>query len=361
MVEQNRSASRAWASNSLLPHRVGHSVPAICERATENVAAIYNQAGDDYVAYADGDPTQLFAFDGMHAYADRHVWALLETKLAALRASGASSVSFLDAGCGPGTWLRRLVTRARTLGFTTITARGFDIAQAQIQRARLLARNLSSLPGVNFTFDVADLTGRLPEADASVDITLCLYSVLSHLPVASLTDISTEIARVTSGYFITTVRSIGSTPTAFVDSIERVRQLNLDHVRNRCEIEFCDGRHMAFSFRLFTASELRSHFAIHFDIEDLRGLDLFHSRFVPDPRWNPACSRGDHQLFDELARLEEAYATSSEFMDRGAHLLLVARCRGAAAPSASVVVPTYRPADVGITAISRVQMSRRPA
>jgi SAM-dependent methyltransferase len=181
------------------------------EEAAENVAAIYDQAGVDYVAYADGDPTKLFAFDGLHAYADRRVWAILETKLADLRASGASSVSFLDAGCGPGTWLRRLVTRARALGFTSITARGFDIAQAQIQRARLLARNLSSLPGVNFSFNVADLTSRLPESDASVDITLCLYSVLSHLPVESLLGASTEMARVTSGHLIATVRSVGST------------------------------------------------------------------------------------------------------------------------------------------------------
>src|SRR5664279_5534971 len=151
-------------------HRIGHSDLALYEGATENVAAIYNQAGDNYVAYADGDPTQLFAFDGLHAYADRRVWTLLETKLTDLRASGARSISLLDAGCGPGTWLRRLVVRARALGFTSITARGLDIAQAQIQRARLLARNLSSLPGVNFTFDVADLTGRFPESDASVDI-----------------------------------------------------------------------------------------------------------------------------------------------------------------------------------------------
>jgi SAM-dependent methyltransferase len=306
-------------------NRVGHSALALHEAAAENVAGIHNQAGDDYLAYADGDPTQPFAFDGMHAYADRRVWTLLETKLADLRASGTSSVSLLDAGCGPGTWLRRLVVRARALGFTSITARGFDIAQAQIQRARLLARNLSSLPGVNFTFDVADLMGRLPESDASVDMTLCLYSVLSHLPVASLTDISTEIARVTSGYFITTVRSIGSMPTAFVDSIEKVRQLKQDHVQNRCEIEFCDGRRIALSFHLFTASELRGYFESRFDIEDLRGLDLFHSRFTPDPRWNPECLRVESQLSDKLMRLEEAYATSPEFMDRAAHLLLVAR------------------------------------
>ena len=296
-----------------------------------NAATIYNQAADDYVAYADGDPTKLFAFDGMHAYADRCVWTVLETKLIELRASGATSVSFLDAGCGPGTWLRRLVTRARELGFTSITARGFDIAQAQIQRARLLSRDLSTLPGVNMTFDVADLTGRLPESDASVDIALCLYSVISHLPIANLADVATEIARVTSGHFIVTVRSIGSPPTAFVDSIENVRHLKQDNVRDRCEIEFCDGRRSAFNFHLFAASELRACFESHFDIEDLRGLDLFHTRFSPDPRWNPECLLADRPRSDEFIRLEELYARNPEFMDRATHLLLVSRGRPAGA------------------------------
>src|ERR1700737_943403 len=216
MDSHNGNTLTTRVLNAPLPHRAAHPLLALCERAGETVADVYNQAGDDYAAYADGDPTQPFAFEGIHAYADRCVWALLEKKLVDLRASGANSVSFLDAGCGPGTWLRRLVIRARALGFSSITARGFDIAQAQIKRARLAARNLSSLPGVNLTFDVADLTDRLPEPDYSVDLTLCLYSALSHLPVARLPDISKEIVRVTSGYFITTVRPIGSTPTAFV-------------------------------------------------------------------------------------------------------------------------------------------------
>jgi SAM-dependent methyltransferase len=344
MVDQDSIPSRRWTENLPVSHRVGHSVLAVDSEATDDVtddvADVYNQAGDDYVCYADGDPSQPFAFDGVHAYADRCVWAVLETKLTDLRASGASSVRFLDAGCGPGTWLRRLVIRAHALGFSSITARGFDIAQAQIQRARLAARNLSSLPGVNLTFDVADLTDRLPEPDASVDITLCLYSALSHLPVASLTDISTEIARVTSGHFITTVRPAGSTPTAFVEPVEKVRRLKQDHVRDRCEIDLSDGRHMAFGFHLFTAAELRNHFASCFDIEDLRGLDLFHSRFMPDPRWNPVSPLRDSQFVDELVRLEKAYATSTEFMDRAAHLLLVARSRRAAAPVARAVMPT---------------------
>jgi SAM-dependent methyltransferase len=302
-------------------------IPALDRKCIEDPAAIYNQAADDYVAYADGDPTQLFAFDGMHAYADRCVWAALDTKLLELRNSGTTAVHVLDAGCGPGTWLRRLVTRARELGFTSITARGFDIAQSQIQRARLLSRNLSSLPGVNMTFDVADLAHRLPEPNASVDIAICLYSVISHLPIADLADVATEIARVTSGYFLVTVRSIGSTPTAFVDSMESVRKLKQDNVQDRCEIEFCDGRRSAFNFHLFAASELRACFESYFEIEDLRGLDLFHTRFAPDPRWNPQRVLTDRPRLDEFIRLEEMFARKPEFIDRATHLLLISRSR----------------------------------
>ncbi|MBR0697374.1 class I SAM-dependent methyltransferase [Bradyrhizobium lablabi] len=324
MVDQDSIPTRKWASGVTGSPGIAHSVLARDDETPANVADIYNQAGDDYASYADGDPSQLFAFGGMHAYADRHVWAVLETKLADLRASGKRSVRFLDAGCGPGTWLRRLILRARALGFSSITARGFDIAEAQIQRARLTAA--ASLSEVNVTFDVADLADRLPEPDASVDITLCLYSALSHLPVERLTDISGEIARVTSGHFITTVRSIGSTPTAFVESLENVRRLKHDHTNDRCEIDLSDGRHMAFGFHLFTADELRNHFARNFDIEDLRGLDLFHGRFMPDARWNPS-QAAESQIADELDRLERAYATNTEFMDRATHLLLIARSR----------------------------------
>jgi SAM-dependent methyltransferase len=327
MADQDTIPSRKWAAGHAGPRETRRSLAAVDDDASDDVAAVYNQAGDEYASYADGDPSRPFSFNGPHAYADGRLWAALEAKLAGLRAGGAKSLSLLDAGCGPGTWLRRLVARAHSLGFGSITARGFDIAETQIRRARSAAGNLSSLPGVRLTFDVADLADQLPEPDSSVDITLCLYSALSHLPVEQLADISTEIARVTSGYFITTVRPIGSTPTAFVESVEKVSRLKHDHARNRCEIDLDDGRHMVFGFHLFTAAELQSHFVRNFEIEDLRGLDLFHSRFMPDARWNPVSQANGNHLAEELDRLEQAYETSTVFMDCAAHLLLVARRR----------------------------------
>ena len=74
MVDHNRSPSRAWALKAPLPQTTGLSL-TLNNGATDKIAAVYNQAGDNYAAYADGDPTQLLAFEGMHAYADRRVWA----------------------------------------------------------------------------------------------------------------------------------------------------------------------------------------------------------------------------------------------------------------------------------------------
>ena len=84
-------------------------------------------------------------------------------------------------------------------------------------------------------------------------------------------------------------------------------------------------------FHLFTASELRSWFAESFHIDELRGLDVFHNRFAPDPRWNPPPLSIDRKLSDEFERLEEMYADRPPFIERATHLLLVASDRRAAA------------------------------
>ena len=293
----------------------------------DSIAKAYNQAGKDYVAYADGNPNRLFSFSGLHAYADRRVWSILEKKLHELKTAGATSITLLDAGCGPGTWLRRLVTRALMLGFKQITARGFDVAGAQIEIARHLARDLASMPGVKLRFEVSDLESRMPEADASVDITLCLYSVLSHLRVTSLPGVARELGRVTRGDLLSTVRAIGSTPTIFVDSLEKVRQFRHDHSQDRCDVELSDGQRLSLRSHLFTAQELRSCLGEYFAVEDLCGLDLFHTRFAPDQRWNPACNELSRPIEADLEKLEEIYMRQDQFMDRATHLLFLGRAK----------------------------------
>jgi len=289
------------------------------------IVTAYNESGDDYIAYADGDPMQLFTFDGQYAYGDRRIWELLDAKLRALRTSGAQSVHILDLGCGPGTWLRRIATRARTLGFTSIVARGFDIADGQILRAQELSANLCGLHGVSLTFEIGDIFEPLQEPDASVDLCLCLCGVLNHLPAADLSAVLDEISRVTAGNFITTVRAVGSTPTVYVDAIEHARRFRQDNQTNRLDVEFQNGRRVSLNSHLFSAAELRSLVAAHLDIEDLSGLDLFHGRFASDPRWNPAGWGVKDQFAGELEHLEKIYCRDAEFIDHATHLLLVGK------------------------------------
>ncbi|MEJ0040739.1 MAG: class I SAM-dependent methyltransferase [Rhizomicrobium sp.] len=292
-----------------------------CDRA---IAAAYNQAGDDYISYADGDPRKLYAFSGQYAYGDSRIWELLFSKLCALRAGGKRSLRVLDLGCGPGTWLRRIVTRARAIGFDDIVARGFDIADAQVRRARELSADLAGLAGVTLTFEVGDIVRPLPEADASVDIVLCLCGVLNHLPAAALPRILSQIGRVTSGYFVSSVRAAGSTPTLYVDAMEHARRFRQDNAVDRLDVELDDGRRLSLPSHLFHSAELRALVAPHLDIEDLSGLDLFHGRFADDPRWN-APAGSDDGFVRELARLEKSYCRDGGFIDHATHLLLVAR------------------------------------
>ena len=300
-----------------------HLVPIHMIESESTIAAAYNQAGDSYLTYADGDPGKLFAFNGRYGYGDRQIWQLLDQKLHALFISGAQTLRILDLGCGPGTWLRRVVTRASELGFRNIIARGFDIAEDQVRRAMELSVPLGNRRGVELHFEVGDICGRFPEADASVDLCLCLYGVLNHLPANDLPPVLSEIRRVTKGDFITTVRAIGSTPTVYVGAIEDASTFHQDNKNDRFDVEFQDGRHFSVRSHLFGAAELRALVLPHLAIKDLFGLDLFHGRFAEDSRWNRDDCHPSQKFDSNLDRLEIYYCRNPEFIDHANHLVLV--------------------------------------
>jgi SAM-dependent methyltransferase len=297
------------------------------EDAEHSVAVAYNQAGLNYGAYADGESAELFVFQGQHAYGDQRIWELLDEKMRALRSSGAQSIRILDLGCGPGTWLRRIATRAWSLGFTSIIARGIDIAGAQVRQGRTQSCKLGELGGVNLTFEEGDICKQFPEADASIDLCLCLYGVLNHIPPDRLSSVLAEVARVTCGHFVMTVRAVGSMPTICVDALEEARWFWRDIRTNRLEVELQSGRQVSLDYHLFETAELRAFATPHFQLDDLQGIDLFHGRFAGDPRWNPPGSMERVPFIQELDRLERLYCRDPEFIDHATHLLLIAAPR----------------------------------
>lgn len=326
LIPQGLSFRSDFKSNRQAQAGLINPDPLNAYKASE-IAFAYNQAGDDYATYADGNTTDLFDFTGRHAFADKQLWKQLEQALVKLRETGTTVVNILDAGCGPGTWLRRLIIRAQELGFTTINARGFDIAREQLRRARFLSKDLEACPGVHLRFDTGDLTQRLPESDGSIDIAICLYCVLNHLPVSALDAVVKEFSRVTRGVFMTTVRPLGSPPTVFVDSIEKACFFQNHPASDRFEVKLNDGQSFTLDVHLFSAKELNGLFADYFVVTNMVGLDLFHSRFATDTRWAPHVDYKEDMFSEHLQRLEDIFATNPDFIEHATHLLLVGEKR----------------------------------
>lgn len=293
---------------------------APCRDAVE-AALAYDSAGQDYFTYADGRADSLFEFTGQYDYADQLVWRQIDAALLALHAQGRRRIRILDAGCGPGTWLIRAATRARQLGFEHVEAEGFDISPEMIR----LARENAAFRG-DCRFTTGDLIEPIGQETDAVDLTLCLYGVVNHLPAETHAAVAAELARVTSGYLFVTARAVGSLPTIFVGSMASARSFSQDNRTDRFEVGLMNGTYLSFTAHLFSAAELKGLFDPHVPEADLLGLDVFHSRFATDRRWNPESLPYSTAFEQELCRLEERCAADPVFIDRAAHILLRADC-----------------------------------
>lgn len=293
-----------------------------------HVGRDYDRAGEQYRIYADGDANELYDFDGQYSFGDREIWRVIDINLHELH-ERQQHLSVLDLGCGPGIWLRRIVGRALQMGFATITARGIDLAELQIRHARVLSQTVIMHRTVSLGFEVGDIRKPLTEADQTVDLCLCLYGVLNHLPAADLPAVFKEVARVTRGQFIATVRGTGSMPTIYVDELKAARTYHQDNDLGQMDIEFLDGKHASLPSKLFTAAELRALASSVLHVDDLSGLDLFHGRFAHDPHWNPPEAAASTGFAQNLRELEHRFCHHPDFMDHATHLLMLARAQGA--------------------------------
>ena len=285
-------------------------------------AGAYDAAGCDYLAYADGDAAKPFLFDGAFSFADREIWRRLDRTLEQLASDGRRTLRILDAGCGPGTWFRRVVLSARELGFTEIDVHGIDVSPGMVAIAAASAEAVSH-PGTRITLATGDITRVLAFPDDHFDITLCLYGVLNHLGVAAHQQAAAELARVTQGALFVTVRTVGSLPTIYVDDLNRARAFHQDNDADWMDVDLADGRHLGFPSHLFTACAIGALFRPHLATIAMAGLDLFHSRFAMHPHWNPRSIVGENAFENDLCELERRYASDPHFIDRAAHILLV--------------------------------------
>jgi SAM-dependent methyltransferase len=288
-------------------------------------AAAYDGAGASYVAYADGAPATPFEFGGALSYADREVWRRIDAKLMSLAATGSKSLKIFDAGCGPGTWLRRIALRARELGFAALELRGLDISPKMVA----LAQEALVIGGISLDvrITVGELSEKLPYARANFDISLCLYGVFNHLSIPAQQTLAAQLARITRDTVFVSVRTAGSLPTIYVDGLSKARSYHQDNDTDWMEVDMNDGRHLSFPSHLFTCQEFRALFDPHLASMSFTGLDVFRSRFAADPHWNPSELAGQPDFDEQIDRLEKSFASDPSFIDRAAHILLVGECR----------------------------------
>jgi SAM-dependent methyltransferase len=289
--------------------------------APDEAGRAYDAVADDYLRYADGNLDRLFDFDSRYAFADREVWRRIDSALVDLRTQGREHIRILDLGCGPGTWLLRTALHARALGFATIEARGIDISSELIALAQRSASRIH-IAGIALDFAVQDLEAALASEPAEgCDLVLCLYGVLNHVSPSRHAAIVDRLAQVVAGHLVLTVRAAGSPPSVFVTGLEDALAYHQDHARDRLFVDLKDGRHLEFHSHLFTADEARTLFGHRFELRELVGLDLFHSRFKRDPNWHrdePA----DERFESRLSGLERLCANDPEMIDHAAHILL---------------------------------------
>jgi SAM-dependent methyltransferase len=309
----------------------GRTIRRLSSIKSRAVANAYNHVGGEYGSYADGEelenPSKIAA--NRYAHGDAIVWETVCRTIDELRSIGVSTLRILDAGCGPGTWIRRIANFAYQVGLG-IDAVGVDVSGRQLEIARKQVAKFQgrhSTGGQRVTFRIGDLADPLPWPDGHFHIVLCNY-VLNHLPKDALPRVTEELCRVARYRVITTVRALGGPPTACIVGTEKMREYRYDCGCGELWLTLKDGTQHRLIFNLYSAEMLKSMFAPHATLEELRALDLFLHRFALDLKWTAslvASLPGREEVVRELKEIEDRLCRRVGWIDHGTHILIVAR------------------------------------
>jgi SAM-dependent methyltransferase len=306
-------------------------VPLPILPAAEAVANAYDYAGDDYGHYADGEEQEDIATGpARSAHADAILWGAICATIDQLRTEGVATLRVLDAGCGPGAWIRRIAAHAHQHELN-VEAVGFDISTGQLDIARrrtdrFLAR-IGGACSLKVEFLEHSLAKALPWANGQFHLVLCNFAVLNHLPQAVLHTAIAELCRVASARVIATVRALASPATACIVSPDRVREYHLDCTRGQLALLLKDGTEHQIPFNPYSAEALKELFVAHATIIDIRAMDLFLSRFAPDAHWTAVLIKslpGRQETTSFLRDLEESLCRLPAWVNQGTHVLIVA-------------------------------------
>ncbi|WP_295485079.1 class I SAM-dependent methyltransferase [uncultured Pseudomonas sp.] len=315
--------------------------------ANEGVKNFYDAFSDSYTDYANGTSalSELLALketDISHAFSwgDVQTWQSIAQSLDLIidqrrQSCDSTPISVVDIGCGDGTWALRIANHCVGRG-ASVNVVCLDLSPAMLESASTRFDEFlsHSEPGqVTVTYELCDLATGLAEhiKARGFDMTLCLHTVLNHLPAASLSFAIAELVAATCGFLHFSVKPPFSRPTFYAAPMSDIL-----HFDRRNEHLYAVDR--AGSFHI-----LRSNLISHQQLEDALaplpgraafiGLDVLVSRMTPDPRWVGDDPTAKLLPIEDLLSLESKTALDARYLNFANHILAIVDVRADAQSS----------------------------
>lgn len=309
--------------------------------ATEGVKNFYDKFSESYTGYANGTSTltellKLKESDVNRAFSwgDVQTWQSIEETLALTierrqQSGDVTPITLLDVGCGDGVWALRVAHYCFSRGQSACIA-CLDLSPAMLESARKQFDDFHSQCGANdiaVTYEICDLSAGLPAHIRSkgFDITLCLHTVLNHLPANALTFAISELVISTHGYLYFSVKPPFSKPTFYAAPMSEIL-----HFDRRDEhlyaLDRSGGFHVLRS-NLISHQQLKDAL-LPFSVEtEYVGLDVLISRLTPDPRWVGDDPTAKLLPIDDLLSLEARASLDSRYLNFANHILAIVDTR----------------------------------
>lgn len=310
--------------------------------STQSVSDFYSRFSASYTQYANGTSTleeiiDLKACKADHpfSWSDLQTWQALQESIDAIilekeKSGEPRALQLLDVGCGDGMWAIRIANYCLQQDIA-IDVECLDLSTDMLLQAEnMFSAYIKARKGtaaLSVTYAQCDLTKGLAHSlrHTTYDLTLCLHTVLNHVPSEHLAFCIAELIEYSSGFLYFSVKPPFSRPTFYAAPMSEIL-----HYERRDEHLYALDRKGHFHVvrsNLISCKQLDELLSRHPVSYDFVALDVLISRFLPDPRWLGDEKHTNSLPMDDLLALEARTGLNSKYLDFANHILAVVNTR----------------------------------
>ena len=238
--------------------------------------------------------------------------------------------TLLDVGCGDGVWAIRVANYCLSKD-VAVEVECLDLSDKMLRRAESLFSTYISVHGITSFLRVryhkCNLAHGLGDdhRHQRYDLTLCLHTVLNHVPSDTLDNCVRELVMHTSSFLFFSIKPPLSRPTFYAAPMsEIIRYERRDEHLYALDLK---GRFHVIRSNLISAERLHEMLSQHSVNYEFIALDVIISRFMPDPQWLGDEQYSQHLPMDDLLALEAKAGMNPRLLDFANHILAVVDTR----------------------------------